>query len=208
MDADDSLVFSRIRPKPECRHNQKVHYMKKRIAIVVLSLLMLCCQKKEVEFRGFGDLKLGADFREVEDFDKFDTTTSGEYYMAEYNLGDGFGPVSGLYVVTFDGKISEVNFSSKDETDLDAMKELYAGLQRMEIDKKMRYGQVMEIYFNKDSTLFMGIIKKEEGANVKKLRHKFTYSDKRAIEAKARRIKKNLQIPNTSKQKNITEPNS
>lgn len=171
--------------------------MGKPIAIAVLSLLMLCCQKRDAEFRGFGDLLIGADFASVKHSDKFEETTSGEYYMLKYELSEKFGPVSGVYVVTNDGKISEVRFSSEDNTNLDAMKESCAGMLKVEPKILTAYSQLIDIYMNKDSTLFMGVSKREEGFNKKKLRYDFRYSDKHALEANHRRIMKNLVVPQT-----------
>ena len=168
--------------------------------LLALSIIFVSCESKPEKFEGFGEFRIGEDFRMLPDFKLFNNTFGEEYHIQRYMLSDEIGYVSNLNITTDNGKISEVQFSSSEETDVKELEKTFKNLVEIKLDStkfpslRQFKNSDMKFYTTKDSSLYFTLVYQERSIENGLKKRKYTYVSKEGTMKKFSEAKKRFNI--------------
>lgn len=179
---------------------KKSDNMKKLLAISA-ALAMFACSHEPSEFKGLGGIEIGKDFASIPSSKSFTNTMKNEYYIQEYELGDGIGPVSKLNITTDDtGQIIEVKFSENQKTNVEKIEQSLTSLKPMGKPIVNTDGFEMKAYMSVDSSVvFMQVISRYSMFKNGLPKREFRYSGRQAAKQNAEVIKKGILARRTNR---------
>lgn len=91
---------------------KKLDYLKK--GFIILTFILFSCENKNAghspKFNGFGDLVIGAEFRNLKFYRMFKKEDEDTYSIEKYKLSPEIGIVENVTIKLYKGRISDVNF--------------------------------------------------------------------------------------------------
>jgi major membrane immunogen (membrane-anchored lipoprotein) len=144
-------------------------------------LVLISCENKPENFRGVGEFRIGENFISSPVFKSFTKIMDDEFNARRYKLSDKIGYVSDLNITTEDGKITEVKFSSNEQTSVKELEKTFENLTEMKAPTKQKaFSKAykmpdMKFYTTKDSSIFLSIIS-YQGRSLRNGRQQIEYS--------------------------------
>ena len=141
-----------------------VNIMKKLIFVITTVFVLGSCDQKQEEDSGLGELRLGANFESLPFSKDFDKYMDDEYFIQSFKLSDEIGYVSNLNVTTDQGNISEIRFSSSEETKTAELDKLHSQMieqktAAMPMLANMKLPET-KLYISADSATIVSVIEK------------------------------------------------
>ncbi|MBD3582580.1 hypothetical protein [Flavobacterium selenitireducens] len=160
----------------------------KRLFCISAMIALIGCDRQPAEFNGLGGIDLGADFSSIADSKSFTKIMENEYFITDYEMGDGIGPVSRLSVTTNQsGKIIAAKFLQDERTDYGQIEKRVAGLTAFNVPFKVPAGTDFKIFVNADTTVLLSKVKSGHKVFSSGLpRWEYGYSNKEYNEQKRR----------------------
>lgn len=134
----------------------------RKIFCLSVAIALFACSHQPEEFKGLGGIDLGEDFSSIPESKSFAKIMDNEYFIGDYEMENGIGPVSRLSVTTNDsGKVIQVKFLQAQNTDVNRIDKYTAELQPVGNPIKMPEGLDVKLFINADSSVTLTKIKSE-----------------------------------------------